>query len=79
MNPARLALSRAIANGSEPVIERRACRLEGYSQGHLDGYTSQDSQGFFARSHCGKVSIRLSAATVARKYDGESCPSIFYE
>ena len=75
-------LNRMRARAIDPdsvVYERRACLLEGWTHGTLSGFTSQDAQGFFARSNCGKVSIRLSAATVARKYDGESCPSIYYE
>lgn len=75
MNPARLALSRAVnralANGSEPLIERRPCRL--------DGFVTQDSEGFYAESLCGSVKIHISPATVARKYSAESCPSIYYE
>ena len=70
-----------IAQYRADLASARPCRLEGYTHGQLDGYVRRDSAcgGYVAKSHCGKVSIRLSAATVARKYDGESVPSIYYE
>lgn len=61
--------SPAIAAFRADLATARPCRLEGFTHGALDGYCRRDSVqgGFLALSHCGRVSIRISAATAARK------------
>ena len=73
--------SPAIAQYRADLASARPCILQGFSFGRLEGYCRKDSaQGnYIAFSHCGQVSIRINAATVARKYESCNVAEFYYE
>jgi hypothetical protein len=71
--------SPSIAQYRADLATARPCILEGYL-GRLEGYCRKDSKqsNFIAFSHCGQVSIRINAATVARKYENCNVAEFYY-